>query len=435
MTDDFFDDDLESIETVEEVEGSPPAAEEEKKEDGNTIAPFMQTLLAAHRKKTGQANVYIGTETRTVGIEPYGLALQYLMGIDVLPMGGIIFIAGDPKTYKTSAVLEFCKMFMETKAGETNGVGVVINTEGKWSDSKARSILGDLGSQLITMKATSTEEWQTYATTMFKSARDTIDKIKASSNKKTSKFKGMEVPPLLLGLDSLIGAQTEYIKGKIEDEGHGAKTFQDRAMLNTQFLAKWSNDLVGLPVTMVITNHLKDKIDTVGFGDRKTTGGGSASDFHASLKFYVARGKRIRRVGVDGVELIWKTKFNSLGPSPKQCIIPYYEKYDEHDSQVAYYDWNEALVRLLVVLQNENSMQKDRIEQYLGKFEEYAKKGTGRVYCCEALGIDKTMAMDEKVTAQVLGAKLQERGSEIREEVKKLLRVEACVKWTPETEL
>ena len=193
--------------------------------------------------------------------------------------------------------------------------------------------------------------------------------------------------------------------------------------------------MVGLPVTMVITNHLKDKIDAVGFGERKTTGGGSASDFHASLKFHVARGKKINKVGVEGAELIWKTKFNSLGPSPRQCVIPYYEEYDENDMQVAYYDWNEALVRLLVELQNQNALQKKRIEGFLGKFEEYTKTGTGKVYACEALGIDKQMAMDEKVTARVLGAMLQERGSEIREDVKRLLRIETCVKWTPDTEL
>jgi len=196
-------------------------------------SPFLEKLVNANRRKFGDSSVVVGTETRVVGVEPYSLALQYLLDLQVIPLQSIISLAGEPKTYKTSLMLEIVKQFMAV-----GGLGIVHNTEGKWSDSKARSMMGDAGDLLQVVPCATLETWQESASSYLKSIKEACVNRKEAIAKKgrgDKELADMIIPPCAIGIDSLTGAQSTYLNEKIEKDGFASKTYQDRALLNLQW--------------------------------------------------------------------------------------------------------------------------------------------------------------------------------------------------------
>lgn len=401
-------------------------------------ASFLDKLKGANSKYFGKKKMYVGTDKRVVGLEPYSLALQYLIDLEVIPLQSIIVLAGEPKSYKTSALLELCRMPMILE--DPPGFGVVINTEGKWSNSKAESMLRHNSDQIIIYQAASIQEWQQVASTQLKFLKDTIDKKESIKNKKSKTAEDKElldmvIPPMFVGIDSLTGSQTDNIKDKVHAAGHGEKTFQDRSLVNWQWFNTWSSDLVGLPASVIITQHLKAKIDGNPTGlPIMVTSGGTGGSFMCSLEIRTKKIKEISKADYEGARLKWQTYHSSLGRDRRAIEIEYIETYDESGSQIAYFDWDTALVDCIMEHKSEK-LYRDRIQECVGNIVEYSKKGVGSVYTCDALGIDKEKATQDNITAPVLGAMLQQPGSEMRKKLKEALLIQPCEIWTPETEL
>lgn len=396
-------------------------------------APFFTKLLDANRKKHGSKTLMVGSEQRVIGLEPYSIALQYIMDLEVVPLQAIINIAGEEKTYKTSIGLEFCKMFLDLQP--VQGIAVVNNTEGKWSPSKSRSMLGHHNDVLQVIQNKSVEEWQASATSNLLLMQEVVDKKKDAIAKKakTSEYKDMVIPPMIIMVDSLTGSQSDKIVETVQAEGFGSKTFQDRALINHQFFSTWGSNLIGMPVTIVITNHLKIKLDGAPGIKQWTTSGGSGPSFMCSMEIRVKRIGEIDKTYIEGAKLLWKMHHNSLGRDKRQIEVHYMEGYDAEDNQKAYFDWDSTLIMCLLE-RLEESAYKDRILGVLGEFNEYPKAGFGKVYSCGRLGIDKDKAIDEGVGATELGRMLQ-TDPVIREELKAALRIQKATKWTPDIEM
>lgn len=407
------------------------------------VSPFFSKMLDTSEKHFGKKGLHVSKQQRIVGIEPYSLAFQWMTDLQVLPMQSIVCVSGMPKSYKTSTLLEFCSWFMLPfqhvipDYKYEPGVGAIVHTEGKWSPSKVTSMLKELSDRLVVMPANSVEDWQEKASTYLNFMRDTILKKREAIEKKAknSEYKDMRIPPMLLGIDSLTGSQSENIQETVKSEGHGSKTYQDRAMINWQWLGTWGSNLVGMPVTVVISNHLKDAINTNGGPPQQITGGGSGPGFGCALEIRVKNIGEIKKTYYEGAKLQWRCHFNSYGRDKRKIDIPYLESYDANDNQVAKYDWDTALVDLIVGELFESSMYKERVKSITGDITEYNKGGFGAVYACEALGIDKERALEEEISSEKLGQMLQKPGSEIRTSLQKALRIQPCEIWTPETVL
>lgn len=394
-----------------------------KKTESDT-ASFVSGLLASNQKKLGQKNVFVGTNNRVIGMEPYSIALQYLMDLEVFPLQSIISIAGEAKCYKTSGLIEFCSMAMQDIY---NGIGIIINTEGKWSDSKVKSMLGDRAEKLTVIHATSVEEWQLAGTNTLNYVKDAVVDYKAK--------KGPVVPPIVIGVDSLTGSQSLKIKEEVEKEGFGKKTYQDRAQINSMWFRSWGSELVGLPVTVVVSQHLLDKIDGNATGlPIKTTAGGTTTGFMCSMEIRVQNAGDIKKAASEGAYLTWRMHYNSLGRDKRRIKIPYIETYDSNDAQKAYFDWDEALIILLLDLFENNTDLRDRLKAVLGNVVEYPKPGVGKVYTCDKLNITRTTALEDNITASVLG-KLIQSNPDLRSDIKKALRIQSGVKWTPDLDM
>lgn len=398
---------------------------------------FLDNLLDANKKQFGKG-VITGTNRYVVGLEPYSLALQYMLDLQVMPLQSIIVFAGEPKSYKTSALLD--ALYGCIKAG---GIGIVTHTEGKWSHSKAMSMMKGYEDQLVVIPAKSVEDWQRATTNTLNGLKAMTDKWNSINNKQKKTKEDKEFlenvelnrpRPVFCGVDSLTGSQTENLTGKVTKEGIGSKTFQDRALVNWQWFNTWSSGLLGIPATVIITQHLKPKLDGQGSGPvQMVTAGGSGSTFMCSFEIRTKRIREIKTAKYEGALLQWQTHFSSYGRDKRKIQIPYIETYDEQGNQLAYFDWDAALVHLLIALKDE-PLFRERVLETVGNVVEYSSNA-GKVYTCNALNISGEVAKEQGITASVLGQMLQQPGSEMRAKLQKALLVQPAELWTPETVL
>lgn len=403
--------------------------------DHAAAAPFLASLIKAAQKFTGSTTRIVGTEGEVVGLEPYALTMQYVMDIQVIPMQSIITISGKPKTKKTSAILEFCRTAI---VNDPPGIGAVVHTEGKWSNTLARSFMREHAEALIISPAKSVQEWQCTATGLLKATQDAINKKREARAKrqKGSEYYNMLITPLMIGIDSLTGSQSTAIQEKILGDGHGAKTYNDRAQLIWQWLATWSSNILGIPATVVISQHLQDKIGGMARPGQQVTPGGHGPTYHTSMEIRVDRVKEIDTANKRGLLLQWKNVHNSLGMDRKKIIVPHYYDWDVEGQQISWYDWDDSLTTLLMTIFTTGSAAfKKRIRDVTGAIVAYPKKGGGKVYSCETLKITKAKAIADNITATALGRLLQQPGSDIRTALRKALRIKDCTIWTPDTVL
>jgi hypothetical protein len=396
---------------------------------------FLSQLMSAGEKQFGKKGMYVASQQEkfTYGLEHYSIALQYLLDSNIVPLQNMMSLAGPAKTYKTSALLEFSKLFVTPPY---DGGAIFINTEGKMSSTKIGSLLGAYEDNVKLMPSTSIQEWQERATFVLNSMIETQEKIdlcKSSNGRSQKDYKDIKIPPTIICIDSLTGAQSEMMIEQVTKEGFApGKTFQDRASLITQWLNTWGTKITGLPVFIIMSNHLKDAIGMSGpGGPGKMTPGGAAAGFHVSYEIYVSRIKDIDKANCEGAMLQWRLNKSSLGQDKRRITIPYYEAYNDEGRQIAWFDWDEALVLLLMELQEE-SRYKDLREVF--GIQEIPKAGFGKVYTCNALGFDRKRAVEEGATAQVIGSGIQ-KSPELREKLRSIMHVKMHKVWTPDFEL
>lgn len=396
---------------------------------------LLSRLVDASRKRFGGA-VLTGTEMdrRIVVVEPYGLAFQHLIDSTGLPLQSFITLAGKPKSYKSSALLELARTF---QSQPYNGMAIVIHTEGKYSPSKVRSILGSRSDELLIVPASSVSEWQKAAGYYLNWVREQSIAIRKANKKGARNVneqdKGAHVPPLIILIDSLTGAQTEAVGEQIVDNNESVgRAFPERAMQITTWLNTWASKLIGLPVLVVGSNHLKQDLATGPSGiPGHHTPGGAAVGFHTSLEIWVKCGLEKRRGGRVIKELQWKINFSSIGRDDRKIVIPYVEGYDDDGNQLDFFDWDDALVRLILELQTKTT-------DYPGLKDEYhivAQSGEGGpYYSCKQLGVTPDDAIDSKISGSQLGRVLQTDPNH-RARLQKLLRVQTRNLWSPESDL
>jgi RecA/RadA recombinase len=396
---------------------------------------FLNMLLSAGEKQFGKRGLYVASqqEKYTYGLEHYSIALQYLLDSNIVPLQNMMSLAGPAKTYKTSALLEFSKLFVTPPV---DGMCMFINTEGKMSSTKIPSLLGDYSDKVILSPANSIQQWQekaTFVLNQIKDAQEKIEACKSSNGRSQKEYKDVKIPPTIICIDSLTGAQSDMMIEQVVKEGSApGKTFQDRAALITQWLNTWGSQITGLPVFILLSNHLKDAIGMSGpGGPGKMTPGGAAAGFHVSYEIYVSRIKDIDKANCEGAMLQWRLNKSSLGQDKRRVTIPYYETYNDAGQQIAWFDWDEALCLLLMELQEESRYKE--LREVCG-IQEIAKTGYGKVYTCNALGIDRKKALEENCTASVVGGGLQ-KDPALRTKLRDIMHIKMHKVWTPDFEV
>jgi hypothetical protein len=223
----------------------------------------------------------------------------------------------------------------------------------------------------------------------------------------------------------------------VEKDGHGGRTFYDRAQQVYQFLQTQGGSLLDIPSLVCFTNHeTEDPTGTTrGTYKPKKTAGGTGPGFHCAADLRIKKVSPIATATREGWNLRIKTFFNSLGPSDRQIMVPYIEGFnDDKGEQVDYFDWGAALVDLLVELLSGTS-RRDAIQNVLGSLVEVPKSGYGKMYSCHRLNITREMIANEserdnQYDASRVGAML-ESDPTIVAELQKALRLDMKTLWEP----
>ena len=325
------------------------------------VSDALKNMLNAQRTALGSKVLFStrDSEKLVTGIELPAFSLMWLCDSNILPFSKIVMFAGVPKSYKSALMFSLQSWF--AKVSPTGGAATLIETEGaKYSVSMMQAMMGrEIADNILQIIVAGTiEEGQEAITNVLKLYDD-------------EKFRNL---PLALGLDSLTGNVSEGRVEQIDKDGASKQDFPRAALLWTEFLKKVGSTLVGLPVTLFISNHLKDPIATPGRpGGGKTTPGGMQQRYASTLYFYITRGKEreLNTYILDGKkihreqqikELEIECKWSSWGENGRKIPVELVWYYDENDQQVAYFDWEHSTVKVLIELQDKRKSSNPKIK-------------------------------------------------------------------------
>jgi hypothetical protein len=191
-----------------------------------------------------------GGGTTIVGLRlPF--PMQVLTGCSVWPLGVVVEINGPPQSCKTMFLYEIGRWFRNA-----GGWLDMILTEAKISETLAASLMGyDRAGQLSfwPYRARSLEH-------MMKLSQDSVIRANGRTEMKnphTGKVLG-DTFPVLIGVDSIMGANSDESNDKITKEGAPNRSFPVEALKLNPFMKKIAGDIQTRPYTYAIINHRKE---------------------------------------------------------------------------------------------------------------------------------------------------------------------------------
>lgn len=343
-----------------------------------SAADFLSTQLAAARKSFSRESCYLGGDhyVRQFGVPLPSLALQYMFCVENLPLGRFYGFKGMTQSMKSSICFWMLRNIMAH-----GGLGLLIETERKVSDTLMEGIIGKFISSLQQYNPKSLEEAQS----MITFALDYYKKIATQRHL-----------PYGICWDSLRGVLAEETSKKISKDGHYSKSFSAEAHRLSPYFAKMVEELSFYPMTLFFVQHEKKK-QQEGFGggkgDAKSALGGDAPGFHATA---LVRSTVIKSP-VEGAlnpyaDVSFRTEKNNLGIKGRRAnvTIHFRQDYDEEKGMNVhnyFFDWAKADCDCLL---SEKLANKAGVKEVLN----LEATSTVGAYNCSELGLKKCSAMD-----------------------------------------
>lgn len=290
----------------------------------------------------GAEVIVTGETAQACGIGiPAPFVIEYLAWLDVLPLGRVITLVGDPESLKTALMFEFLRWFCVH-----GGFGAYIENEFRYNQPFMESILREHAELLIPHQCHSQEEWQA---ALFFYLKKVKEKMLGTSE---SPGPG-RVQPVAFGVDSFSSVLSKETIDKVKEAGHGDRAHPLEALKNTQYLKTLAAEIANWPFTVIFTNQLKHGTDQMG---RPTTrqGGGCQLQFVESLQLRVRKVRQAtsEATGETVVDIRLDCQRNTLGPGDRTTMARMKWNYEvDPDTglsrQVTTWDWDWALVNLL----------------------------------------------------------------------------------------
>lgn len=325
---------------------------------------------------------------KVVGIPFPSLAIEFLFGVNVLPLGRSGMVVGLPGTCKSALTFEMARWFRICQ-----GCSTLLENEDKYSEGLAVSILGyDDPYAMGVCPCHYLEDWQEKSQYFFQAMKEQM------IGNKTKKIKGTgRTWPYLQILDSLSGKLSLETADKIESEGSANRSHPVEALKNSLFLKKVAGDMTGYPFFFVFTNHLKPSKDASGNIIRNKAGG-KAADFGASFELEMRRIKPIEKAKQEGLMLEIRCYKNGMGSTFRRIqtdILWWYEKDEKGElKQHTVWDWYGATVNLIVTCKT----RRDELREIV----DVVKINNNKFYS-KRLGVPK----DKPVSKSKLGELIQ----------------------------
>lgn len=400
-------------------------AKARKGERPDFTAVLMDKLMDSVGSKDPLA--HMGTSV-VVGLPLQAFSLQYLFGLDVLPVGKSIELVGIPETCKSFFTHEIGRwhVYGQTDLAEfdpTIHVGrYVYNLAEPNRDQNdlRNSVIQHTieGDRVIVFDQHKViEDWQTVCTRICQSFNDmTYD------NGKKIEIGDVDFP-LCMAVDSLSGLTTRKEFDDVSEEGHADPGFANAAKSINQYFKILPSMMQGWPITFVVTNHLKPGKSPTGAITEQIPGG-YAPHFNDSLRLRMRRVRDKEGGYVDlnratGRELWIETMKNSMtsSGSQRQLRVQVLWTFDDQDRQKSVWQWHDATINLLTVGLDKTT--KDEIDDLV----DLEINQTTRTVTSDRLKLKK-VSWDE-------GGRAIMRDPEIVAGLQRIFMVRRQVQWRP----
>lgn len=343
-----------------------------------------------------------------IGLPLPTLAARYLLQSNIFPLSRFTQLRGEFSAGKSALLTEIMRWFHVYGGG-----GILIDTENKGSPTMLAGMFGHNQQYIARTKITtaaSVEEWQSKYMGFCKAVHAQIDAANAPDR----------AIPICIGVDSISAVEVDRRVEKVAEEGHAAAGHPYLARNLSDFMrTALVPTLRHYPIAFVATNHLKEEINSMGFGPpKKYAPGGASLDYYPTLIIDMSRVSRnniqIGRAEGQAVRLI-ATKNNLGAPGRRLTVnLMWYndivaikdaEGNDTYrNQQYHYWDWHTATTRLLIELQDASKKLPPGMDPKLPElvrqvcdveYKHGTKNADVPLVYSSALGITKQEAMSE----------------------------------------
>ena len=347
-----------------------------------------------------------------LGLPLPALSARYLLQANIFPLSRFIQLRGEFSAGKSALLLEIMRWFHVY-----GGAAILIDTENKGSPSMMAGMLMHNQQHIARTKITtaaSVEEWQKKYMGFCQMVHKSID----SSDKSI---------PICIGVDSISAVEVDRRVEKVADEGHAAAGHPYLARNLSDFMrTALVPTLRHYPISFVATNHLKEEINSMGFGPpKKYAPGGASLDYYPTLIIDMAKAssKNIVSGRAEGQAVRMVATKNNLG-APNRRIVVNLLWYNEiistkdangnetyRNQQCHYWDWHTATIRLLMDLQAADKKPQPGTDPRLPglvkqvcdlEYKHGTKNSDTPLVYSEALGISKSDAVTEVEASMIL---------------------------------
>lgn len=344
------------------------------KSKGDVRNLYFSEAIQSAQQRFSDRSVYMlrEHESRVSGIPLPNLVLMWLMDSNVWLLSRMSMTHGKEQSGKSAFLYWLMRLFVEH-----GGMGVIVSAENKDSASLMESIIGPYTDWVRFESALTLQEWQEHVT---EAVRHYVDSF---GNEGTF--------PLLIGVDSLGGGQDENVKEDIDKQGFAnARGYPVDAASITKYLKARVGDLVGRPIGLHFVNHIKPRLD--GYEDRGPSVTRASSRpmgavhmrYQTSMDIWFNRGQDADNKR--GFDVHMRTEKSSIGDAHRaiKVRLKWYPDPDHPGGQCTTWDWDKALVDLLMGFKNsKKSGEKD--SAVFDVLEGLTQSGA--FYSCKRLGL------------------------------------------------
>lgn len=350
-----------------------------------------------------------------IGLPLPALSARYLLQANIFPLSRFTQLRGEYSSGKSALLLEIMRWFHVYGGG-----AILIDTEHKGSSTMMAGMFGH-NPQYVrhtrVCEASSVEEWQTHYIQYCKTIHAATDAANAPS----------QVVPMCIGVDSISAVEVNRRVEKVAEDEHAAAGHPYLARNLSDFMrTALVPTLRHYPIAFVATNHLKEEINSMGFGPpKKYAPGGASLDYYPTLIIDMQRtSSKLLQVGrAEGQSVRLIATKNNLGAPGRRLVVNlmWYsdvseskdeegnETYSQH--QYHYWDWHTASIRLLMDLQAADKKPQPGTDPKLPglikkvcdlEYKHGTKNADVPLVYSSALGISKQDAVSEVEAAIIL---------------------------------
>lgn len=334
----------------------------------NEPVDFLASMRESIQDRRGASGAFMADQFEQYqwGVPIPHLMLEYIIGLNVIPMPSLIELAGMPGSCKSAFLQYLLRVFAEQGMNAQ-----MLETEGKMSWTLVMSIMQEFSKRvLITPGPMSQEGWMEELLNSMKAYRSAYEKsLTAYRNKK-----GDILKPFITGLDSLGGAPSAETMTTTDKDKSVGRSFPIEALKNSRFFPQIPVRLRDLPMVIVYTNHEQERITEqkgpFSVKGPRSSQGGHRPGFFCGLRLFFEQTTGAKTVnGITTQTLKIEVVKNSFGEKGHVVGLPMCWRVDVDDDgkdyQTTWFDWHTTLANFLCPNSGDPKIPKTALKQFL----------------------------------------------------------------------